>query len=133
MVCIIVQKQYIFSKLCFFVELRYTAENLLQKISCQSCIVWSRNIAKNFEHYSISAGDFFKDPRKFACFRTFWGKWACLIMKTLKIVNFIHIDSPYCGPPIRVAHSAHCTGASSMGNRVGCAYKPVKHVGASHR
>ena len=94
-----------FSKLCF-VELGYTVETLLQKISCLSCIVWSRNSAKNFAHNSISAGDIFKDPRKFASFRTFWGKWACLIMKTLKIVNFIHIDSPYCGPPIRVAHSA---------------------------
>ena len=38
--------------------------------------------AQKLAHYSISDSSFCKDPRKFACFQTFRGKWDCLIMNT---------------------------------------------------
>ena len=55
----------------------------------------SRCSAKKFAHHSISTGYFCKDQLKFAWFGTFGSKWACLIMKTLENVTFIHTDSPY--------------------------------------
>ena len=39
-------------------------------------------------HFSISAGYFCRDPRKFAYFGTFGGNWACLIMITLNNHRF---------------------------------------------
>ena len=59
----------------------------LQNIGSLSCIVLSPRNVKKFAHHSISASDYCKDQRKFACFRTLGSKWACLIVKTLKNRN----------------------------------------------
>ena len=62
----------------------FTREPYCEKIGFLSCIVLSQRSDKNFAHHLISA----KDPWKFASFRIFGGKWACLIMKTLKNREF---------------------------------------------
>ena len=62
--------------------------NLTTKIGPLSRIVLSRRSAKKIAHHSIFARYFCKDQRKFACFGTFGGKRACLIMKKFKNPKF---------------------------------------------
>ena len=51
----------------------------------------SQRSAKKVAHKSISADEFCKDVRKFACFRTEGRKWAWQIMKTVKKSNIWYI------------------------------------------
>ena len=78
----------------------------LQNIGSLSCIVLSPRNVKKFAHHSISASDYCKDQRKFACFRTLGSKWACLIVKTLKNRNC----NPYWTTLVWVCEGCVCGG-----------------------
>ena len=86
---VIVQKQYDFKEVLW----SYVLKNLdigssLRNIGFVSCIFVSQRRAKKFANNLISACDFCKDMRKFACFGSFRCKGACLTMKTMKKQKF---------------------------------------------
>ena len=87
----------------YFEELGH--RNLTAKIgSLLYLIVLSQRSAKKFAHNSISACEFCKHQRKFACFRTFGNKLASIIIKTLKsrkfgtyLLTLLHSEGIYGG------------------------------------
>ena len=77
-------------KLCLE-ELQLRNLNVLKKTICpSSCTVFVTRSAKQIAYTVIKFPQaiFLTDLRKFACFRTFRGKWACLVINTLKNRKF---------------------------------------------